>query len=223
MKRILSRLVAPALLLASISLTVRSEEPADAADLALQLSNPVSSLISVPILYNYDGNIGPDDDGSRSTILLQPVVPIGLNEDWNLISRTILPLVDQEDLFPGAGSQRGLGDTVQSLFFSPVEASAGGWIWGVGPVLLLPTATDDLLGNDKWGAGPTGVALKQDGPWTYGFLANHIWSFAGNGKRSDVSTTFMQPFASYTTEDAWSFAVQTETTYDWESSDSWSS
>ena len=146
---------------------------------------------------------------------MQPVIPFSLNEDWNLISRTILPLIDQQDIFPGSGRQSGLGDTVQSLFVSPVEPSASGWIWGAGPVLLLPTATDELLGADKWGAGPTAVALKQQGPWTYGFLVNHIWSFAGDGNRNDVSSTFMQPFAGYTTATGWSFDLQTETTYDW--------
>ena len=187
----------------------------DSAKYAKQLANPVAALISVPFQLNFDDNIGPVDEGSRVTLNMQPVIPFSLNEDWNLISRTILPLIDQQDIFPGSGRQSGLGDTVQSLFVSPVEPSASGWIWGAGPVLLLPTATDELLGADKWGAGPTAVALKQQGPWTYGFLVNHIWSFAGDGNRNDVSSTFMQPFAGYTTATGWSFDLQTETTYDW--------
>src|SRR5206468_7964292 len=124
-------------------------------------------------------------------------------------------VVAQDDIFPGAGSQTGIGDIVQSVFFSPKATTASGWIWGAGPVLLLPTGSDDLLSAKKWGAGPTGVALKQQGPWTYGALANHIWSFAGNNGRPDISATFLQPFVTYTTPTAWSFMLNTESTYDW--------
>jgi hypothetical protein len=103
---------------------------------------------------------------------------------------------------------------VQSLFLSPVKPAAG-WIWGAGPVFLLPTSTDDLLGTGKWGLGPTAVALRQTGPWTYGILVNHIWSVAGEGDRQDVSSTFLQPFLAYTTKTAWTFTLNTESTYDW--------
>ncbi len=189
----------------------------DAADLAKKLSNPISSLISVPFQLNYDHDIGPLDDGERWTMNAQPVIPVELNDDWNIISRTILPVVSQDDIVPGAGSQFGLGDTVQTVFFSPKAPTDSGWIWGAGPVALLPTATDELLGADKWGAGPSAVALKQQGPWTYGALFNHIWSFAGDSDRNDINSTFLQPFLAYNTPTAWTFTVQTEATYDWES------
>ena len=188
----------------------------DAAKLAKDLANPVASLISVPFQFNFDSDIGPQDKGSRLTTNVQPVIPISLSDEWNLISRTILPVVSQEDIVPGTGDQFGLGDTVQSLFFSPKAPTKGGWILGVGPVFLLPTATDELLGADQWGAGPTGVALKQAGPWTYGALANHIWSFAGDSDRNDINNTFLQPFVTFTTPTAWSFALQAEATYDWQ-------
>ena len=96
---------------------------------------------------------------------------------------------------PPGGSDSGLGDTVQSLFFSPKAPTASGWIWGVGPAFLLPTASEDVLGTEQWGVGPTAVALKQteDG-WTYGALANHLVSVAGDDDRADLNATFLQPF-----------------------------
>jgi hypothetical protein len=200
-----------------LPLSATAQEAGQAEELARQLANPVAALISVPFQLNYDQDIGPRDEGERWTLNVQPVIPFDLNDDWNLISRTILPLVYQSDIVPGAGSQSGLGDTVQSLFFSPKAPTDGGWIWGAGPVFLLPTGTDDLLSTEKWGAGPTAVALRQSGQWTLGFLANHIWSFAGDDDRADVNSTFMQPFLTYTTPAAWSYTFTSESTYDWES------
>lgn len=193
----------------------------EAQDLAKKLAYPITSLISLPIQVNYDDDMGVDDGGYRLSAIIQPVIPFSLNEDWNVISRTIVPIVSQDDIYPGAGSQFGLGDIVQSVFFSPKSPTAGGAIWGVGPVVLVPTATDDLLGGEKWGAGPTVVVLKQMGPWTVGALGNHIWSFAGNRDRADVDVSFMQPFVSYTTPDSWTFTLQTETTYNWDAEE-WS-
>lgn len=185
-------------------------------DLAKQLTNPVAALISVPFQFNYNRNLGPVDDGEQWLLNIQPVIPFSLNADWNLISRTILPLVYQSDLFPGAGSQSGIGDVLQSLFFSPAAPTAGGWIWGMGPALLLPTGNDDLLTADQWAAGPTAVALRQQGPWTVGALTNHMWSFAGDNDRDDINRTFLQPFLSYTTPTAWTYTLQGESFYDWD-------
>lgn len=193
----------------------------DAADLAKKLSNPVASMISVPFQFNYDDQIGPERDGERFQLNIQPVVPISLGEDWTMISRTILPVIDQDDIFPDAGEQFGLGDITQSLFFSPKNPGPSGIIWGLGPVFLLPIGTDELLSSEKWGAGPTAVVLRQSEGWTYGILANHIWSFAGDDDRDEVSATFLQPFLSYTTHDAWTFGINTEASYDWEAEE-WS-
>lgn len=188
----------------------------DAAELAKKTQNPISDLMSLPFQLNYDRGIGPKDDGSKTVLNIQPVIPISLGDDWNLISRTIVPLVDQNDILPnGAADASGIGDVVQSLFFSPKRPTSSGWILGAGPVLLLRTASDDLLGGEKWGLGPTAVALKQENGWTYGALTNHIWSVAGNDDRDDISATFIQPFLSYTTKKLTSFTVNTESTYDW--------
>lgn len=187
--------------------------------LAKQLANPIASLISVPLQSNWDRNIGPLEAGRRYTLNVQPVIPVSLSTDWNLINRVILPIIDQSDVFPGAGSQFGFGDTVASFFLSPKQPTAGGWIWGAGPVALLPTGTDDLLGTGRWALGPTGVALRQAGSWTYGALANHLWSLGGSSGRADVNSTFLQPFFAYTTGNAWSFTLLAEATYDWERED----
>ena len=145
----------------SLALAALPAYAQDADALAKQLSNPISSLISVPLQFNYDDGIGPTNDGSKAFVNVQPVIPVSISEHWNMISRTIVPIVYQEDIFPGAGSQFGTGDTLQSLFFSPKAPTTSGWIWGVGPVFYIPTASDDLLGAEKWGAGPTAVVLKQ--------------------------------------------------------------
>jgi hypothetical protein len=190
------------------------------ADLAQELTNPVADLITLPVQVNFDDNIGPDDRGSRVTTNIQPVVPFEVNEDWNLISRTIMPVTYQDQVSPGGGSEFGLGDINLSLFFSPKQASKG-VVWGVGPVFSLPTATDSRLGSKKWSAGPAGIALALRGPWTFGLLANHAWSFAGDSDRQDISNTFMQPFVAYTWPSAWTFSVQSESSYNWET-ENWS-
>ena len=186
----------------------------DAADLAKQLSNPVASLISVPFQFNWDTGIGPKD-ADAITLNIQPVIPFKLNEDWNLISRTIVPVRWRDTPADRIDSTFGLGDAVQSIFLSP-SAPVGGWIVGAGPVALLPTATDPAFQGRQLGLGATGVGLRQHGGWTYGLLANHIWGVTNPGDRARVNATFLQPFVSYTTQSATTFALLTETTYDWQ-------
>ena len=205
-------------------LTAVASEPAvsqtaaadDTAELAKKLNNPVANLISVPIQNNWDFGIGPAD-AMKYTANIQPVIPISISEDWNVIVRTILPVIYAESP-TGGSSTSGLGDTTQSFFFSPKQPTKDGWIWGAGPVFLWPTSTDDALGTGKVGAGPTVVLLKQENGWTYGILANHLWSFAGQGNTPDVNATFLQPFVSFTTKTYTTLTLNTESSYDWDNS-----
>ncbi len=200
-----------------LALATTASAQDDVQELAKKLSNPVASLISVPMQLNWDTDIGATDEGERYVLNVQPVIPISMNQKWNLISRTIVPLVQQSDVFAGMGSQSGVGDVIQSAFFSPKEPTATGWIWGAGPVLLLPTASDDLLGSEKWGIGPTAVVLKQTAAGlTYGALINHLESFAGDESRADISATFFQPFVAKVVGRGASLTVNFESTYDWE-------
>jgi hypothetical protein len=205
------------LLITSLSVAAVTAHAESEENLAKQLANPIASLISVPFQYNDDSDIG-SAEGSKTTLNIQPVYPFEMNNDWNIISRTILPLVSQHNVTGNSGDQSGFGDLTESLFFSPKQPTAGGVIWGVGPVFLIPTATESMLGGKKWGLGPTGVALVQKGPWTYGVLANHIWSVAGDDNRADISSTFLQPFFGYITQTKTTFNLQSESTYNWKTS-----
>jgi hypothetical protein len=194
------------------------------AELAKKLQNPVAALISVPIQNNWDFGIG-QANAMRYTANIQPVVPLSISDDWNLIIRTIMPVIYAEAVSdnPAAPavareSHSGLGDITQSFFFSP-KAPVGGWILGAGPVLYYPTATDSALGAGKLGTGPTIVALQQNHGFTYGILANHIWSVTGWGPQN-INSTFLQPFVSYTTKTFTTFSVNTESTYNWQTEES---
>ena len=190
--------------------------PADADALAKALSNPVAALISVPLQLNYDSGYGVDGDGERWLLNVQPVVPMSLNEDWNIISRTIMPFIHQSDVV-GPGSDTGIGDTTQSLFFSPKKPTASGGSGACGPAFLLPTATEDVLGTEQWAIGPTAVVLKQtDDGWTYGALVNYLVSVAGDDDRADVNSAFLQPFLSKGLGKGRTATINLESTYDFE-------
>jgi hypothetical protein len=182
------------------------------AELAKKLQNPVASLVSVPIQNNWDFGIGPAC-AFKYTANIQPVIPFSISDDWNLITRTIMPVIYAQSPVVGGSDHSGLGDITQSFFLLPKD-TVGGWILGAGPVLYYPTATDPVLGAGRWGAGPTAVALRQEHGFTYGMLANQIWSFAGWGPQN-VNATFLQPFVSYTTKTYTTLAMNTESTYDW--------
>ena len=186
------------------------------SELAKKAQNPVADLIIMPLQYNIDYGIGPAG-ASQQTLKFMPVIPFSLGPDWNLITRTIIPWIDAESPVEGGEDKSGLGDIQQSFFFTP-KKPVGGWILGAGPIIQYSSATDDALGSEKWGAGPSVIALQQKNGWTIGTLANHVWSFAGNDDRANVNMTFLQPFLAKTTKSYTTYSINTESLYDWENS-----
>ncbi len=165
-------------------------------ELAKLAQNPVGNLVSVPFQNNTNFSFGPLDK-TQNVLNIQPVYPIHVNTDWNVITRTILPLLWQPALVPGESSTFGLSDVQFSAFLSP--ANPGEFIWGVGAIAQLPTHTDDNLGNDRWGLGPTAVILRMSrgSPWVYGALINNVWSVNGSNSSPPINQMLLQPFVNY--------------------------
>ncbi|MCH7519382.1 MAG: neuromedin U, partial [Candidatus Dadabacteria bacterium] len=203
-------------LLALVNNVVANEDE----DLAKQTQNPLSDLISVPFQNNFDFNIGPHDR-TRYTLNIQPVVPFGISENWNIITRTIVPVLYQPDVTSNSGGEFGLGDINTTWWLSP--SKTGKLVWGIGPILQFPTATDDTLGTGKWAAGPSLVLLTMPGNWVVGALANNIWSYAGDSKRDDVNQLLLQYFVNYNLPQGWYLVSAPINTANWEadSGDRW--
>ena len=166
------------------------------ADLAKAAQNPIADMISLPFQNNTNFNFGPLEK-TQNILNIQPVIPIELNANWNLITRTIIPVISQPALTTEQDREFGIGDIQISGFFSPKQPTAGGWIWGAGVVAQLDSASDDRLGQGQWGLGPTAVVLKSDGPWVYGGLINNIWSVDGDNDQPDINSLLIQPFVNY--------------------------
>ena len=168
-----------------------------AEELAKLAQNPVGNLVSLPFQNDTNFNTGPQS-GTQNILNIQPVIPIEISKDWNLITRTILPLIWQPEFLPGQGSTFGLGDIQLSAFLSPSSPGPGGLIWGAGAIVQMPTNTDEVLGNKNWGLGPTAVVLKlQKGdPWVYGVLVNNVWSLSSK-QGGRYNNFLMQPFLNY--------------------------
>jgi hypothetical protein len=199
------------LLFAASTTPAAAQKQTSDEELVKQTQNPVADLISVPLQNNFNF-----DTGSKNRTVwvgnIQPVIPIKIGDDWNLITRTIVPIINQPSLFPGMSSATGLGDINPTFFFSP--AKPGELIWGVGPTFTLPTATDNLLGASKWSMGPAAVALTMQGPWVFGALANNQWSVGGWGDRH-VNQMLIQPFVNYNLPDHWYLVSAPIITADW--------
>ena len=204
------------IIIACTSVFVKAQEKkaANAQDLAVKLNNPVANLISVPFQNNLDYGIGIYN-GAKYTLNFQPVVPFTVSPRLNLITRYIIPIVDQHGITAEGSHQFGLSDATVSAFFSPV-GSKNGWIWGLGPAFLVPIGTDDFLSTRKWGIGPTALVLRQAKGLTYGFLTNQLWSFAGDEDRTDIDQMFLQPFFAYNWKSGAGVGLNSEITFNWE-------
>ncbi|HUU73033.1 MAG TPA: hypothetical protein VMW70_10440 [Burkholderiales bacterium] len=202
----------------------QSESSGDSgASLRAATQNPISSMYSLPFKFSFDNGA---DNGDANTLSIQPVLPVTVG-DWNLVNRIIIPLADAPGGVPGLPSNPGIGDTTESgrtsglgdinysLFFNPLETK-GKLIWGIGGSITAPTATDDRLGSGKWSAGPTVVGLVQPSWGTYGGLARHLWSFAGEDNRRDVNQSLIEPFVNYNLDNGWYLLTDSVITVDWE-------
>jgi len=189
------RRLAHAMLLSVLLGAGAAQAEMSAEELAKLAQNPVGNLISVPFQNNTNLNVGPLD-ANQNILNIQPVIPLHVSTDWNIITRTIIPVISQPAFYPGGSRINGIGPIQISAFLSPAEPS-GGTIWGIGAVTQAPTATNDVLGSSKWGLGPTFVILKLEkgNPWVYGVLVNNIWSVGYGG--GSYNNFLMQPFLNY--------------------------
>jgi hypothetical protein len=180
--------------LAALAAPARAELSAE--ELAKLAQNPVGNLISLPFQNNTNLNFGPEK-GTQNILNIQPVVPISVSDDWNVITRTIFPVIWNPSLGPNDSSTTGIGDTSFTAFLSP--AKPGKWIWGAGPVVQIPTNSDAELGNKNWGLGPSFVVLHLDrqSPWVYGVLVNNVWSLSSSERGGSYNNGLIQPFLNY--------------------------
>ncbi len=187
----------------------------NATELAKKLQNPIGDVSSVPFQSNTNFNSGPHK-GTQETLNIQPVIPFHINEDWNVITRTVLPLIWQPSLEPAHTVPFGTGPTTFSAFLTPSKP-VNGWLWGIGPVMQLPTISDKSLGSNVWGGGPTGVLVYIKGPWVAGALVNNVWSFGGTSERdgSRYNTFLAQLFANYNFGGGWYVGTAPIITADW--------
>ena len=182
------------------------------AELAKAVQNPIANLISLPLQNNTDFNFGPQDE-TLNTLNVQPVWPFEISDNWNLITRTIVPIVSQPGLTSGQSRETGLGDTTFTGFFSP--KGSGKWIWGAGPVVLIPTNTDSRLGADEWGVGASVVVLTMPGNWVVGSLVSNVWDI-GASAGNEVNFFTWQYFVNYNMDGGWYLTSAPINTANWE-------
>ena len=209
-------LAAVSLSLSALTTSIGVGNAQDATDLAKQTQNPIANLVSVPFQNNFNTGVGLHDD-LQWIMNVQPVIPTPLNEEWNLINRFILPVIDQPEMIPGTGREFGLGDLQYQGFLSPLDS--GDLTWGIGPVIQFPTATSSLLGAQEWGLGPGFVALTMPGNWVIGGLVNNVWSLGSD----DVNLGLFQYFVNYNFDGGWYLTSAPINTINWNggSGDKW--
>jgi hypothetical protein len=190
------------------------EQKADRATLAEEVANPIADLASFPLRFTYQKGVGPKNAYTMG-LLAQPTVPFRLNDQWNLIVQTNVPINYLGSPANGVDSTYGLGDTLQGFYVVPVEPSRRGWLLGLGPAFQWPTATDDGLGSGKWSAGPTAAFVRQYKGWTYGGVIDQLWSFAGDDSRTNVNKTLVHPLVTYTWQTGTSLTFDSDSAYDW--------
>ena len=212
MKDAIARRLLVASLAAAFATSVCAEMSAE--ELAKLAQNPVGNLISLPFQNNTNLNFGPEK-GTQNVLNIQPVVPIHISKEWNIITRTILPVISMPSLGPGDSRTNGTGDLVFTAFLSP--ADPGEWIWGAGPVVQAPTNSDEELGNKNWGLGPSFVVLhlSHDDPWVYGVLLNNIWSVTSDKRGGSYNNGLIQPFVNYNFEGGLYLTSAPILTVDW--------
>jgi hypothetical protein len=201
------------LVIAMLSADLQLACAQESSDIAKQAQNPIASLISVPFENDFNPHTGTNKEDSY-VFEMKPVVPFRLSNDWNLITRTIIPVIQVPDLAPGVSGTGGLGDVQESLFLSPTKA--GPVIWGAGPVISFPTATESILGTKKLSLGPTVVVLRSQGHWLFGSLAQNLFSVAGPSGRPDVNQMLLQPFVNYNLPHKWYLTSSPIITANWE-------
>jgi hypothetical protein len=195
----------------------QEQHEASTSDLAKAAQNPIADMISVPFQNNFNFHVGPHEQ-LQDVLNIQPVIPITLDRDWNLITRWVTPVISQPPLTVTGDREFGLGDINPSFFFSPKQPTHG-IIWGIGPTFVFPTGTDKTLTQGKYSVGPTFVALTIQGPWVLGVLVNNVWSFAGRSNRAPVNQMLLQPFVNYNLPGGWYLTSSPIITADWEASD----
>ncbi len=215
----IERMLASSALLAMAIVTLPAHAEMTAEELAKLAQNPVGNLISLPFQNNTNLNFGPEK-GTQNILNIQPVIPISVNKDWNIITRTILPIIWNPALGPDTPSRSGMGDLQFTAFLSP--ADPGEWIWGAGPIVQAPTNSTAELGNRNWGLGPSGVVLhiKHGDPWVYGVLVNNVWSLTSNKQGGAYNNGLIQPFVNYNFEGGLYLTSAPILTVDWKASSS---
>jgi hypothetical protein len=214
-----SRQLTAAALVAGMMAAMPARAEMSAEELAKLAQNPVGNLISLPFQNNTNLNFGPEK-GTQNILNIQPVIPFSVDKDWNIITRTIMPIIWMPSLGPGIPAKSGFGDIQLSAFLSP--ANPGHWIWGLGAIGQLPTDSNAELGNKNWGLGPTGVVLhlEHGDPWVYGVLINNVWSLTSDKQGGSYNNGLIQPFVNYNFPDGFYFTSAPILTIDWKASSS---